>query len=174
MARRCAWRPGELVRIGLGAGVDGPVAWLRLLPGPVRACYEARRTGFGLDRAAIAAGIGMRVLAPGMTPRASADRVKTDRKDAELVARPLLARQLKPITVPTPQSRPRARRCAPTTRSGADPITARHRVSTMLLSHGRVYPEATPWDAGAPDVAGAPGLRSAGQRPRVRRPAGRR
>jgi hypothetical protein len=37
-------------------------------------------TGFGLYRAAVAAGIEMQVLAPGKTPRASADRVKTDRK----------------------------------------------------------------------------------------------
>ena len=72
-------------------GVDGPVAWLQRLPGPVRACYEAGPTGFGLYRAAVAAGVDMRVVAPGKTPRGPSDRVKTDRKDAELLAGLLLA-----------------------------------------------------------------------------------
>ena len=48
---------GELVRMRFGPGVDGPVAWLGELPGPVWACYEAGPTGYGLYRAAVAAGI---------------------------------------------------------------------------------------------------------------------
>jgi hypothetical protein len=40
------------------------------------------------------------VCAPGKTPRAAGDRVKTDRKDAELLARLLLAGQLRAIRVP--------------------------------------------------------------------------
>jgi hypothetical protein len=39
------------------------------LPSPVRACYEAGPSGFGFDRAAVAAGIGMEVIASGKTPR---------------------------------------------------------------------------------------------------------
>ena len=81
----------DAVRAG---GVEAPVAWLRELPGPVRACYEAGPTGFGLYRAATAAGIAMQVIAPGKTPRGPSDRVKTDRKDAELLARLLLAGSL--------------------------------------------------------------------------------
>ena len=42
----------------------------------------------------------MDVVAPGKTPRAASDRVKTDRKDAELLARLLVAGQLAPIKVP--------------------------------------------------------------------------
>ena len=85
---------GELTRVRFGPGIEGPVAWLRGLPGPVRACYEAGPTGFGLYRAATAAGIAMQVIAPGKTPRGPSDRVKTDRKDAELLARLLLAGSL--------------------------------------------------------------------------------
>src|SRR3954452_21543387 len=117
---------GELIRVRFGAGVDGPVEWLRSLPGPVRACYEAGPPGvgvypapvaagvetrgggagppgFGLYRAAIAAGVEMRVVAPGKTPRAPSDRVKTDRKDAELLARLLLAGSLTQVVVPPPE-----------------------------------------------------------------------
>ena len=39
---------GELTRVRFGAGVDAPLAWLGALPAPVRACYEAGPTGFGL------------------------------------------------------------------------------------------------------------------------------
>jgi transposase len=91
---------GELRRVRFGPGVDAPVAWLGELPGPVQACYEAGPTGFGLFRAAAAAGIRMDVIAPGKTPRGPPDRVKTDRKDAELLARLLIAGQLSAIKVP--------------------------------------------------------------------------
>ena len=136
---------GELVRIRFGAGVQGPVEWLRSLPGPVRACYEAGPTGFGLYRAAIAAGIEMQVVAPGKTPRAASDRVKTDRKDAELLARLLLAGQLKPIAVPTPQVEAARELVRAHDAVRRDLMTARHRVSKMLLRHGIIYPELSTW-----------------------------
>ena len=82
---------GELVRARFGPGIEEPIAWLQGLPGPVRACYEAGPTGFGLYRAAAAAGLSVEVIAPGKTPRGPSDRVKTDRKDAELLARLLEA-----------------------------------------------------------------------------------
>jgi len=78
---------GELLRARFGPGIEEPVVWLAGLPGPVRACYEAGPTGFGLYRAASAVGVAVEVIAPGKTPRGPSDRVKTDRKDAELLAR---------------------------------------------------------------------------------------
>ena len=41
---------GELTRKRFGPGVDEPVAWLAELAGPIRVCYEAGPTGFGLYR----------------------------------------------------------------------------------------------------------------------------
>src|SRR5689334_18668282 len=52
----------------------------------IRAVYEAGPTGFGLARAAAERGIDLRVVAPGQIPKRPADRVKTDRKDAERLA----------------------------------------------------------------------------------------
>src|SRR5215831_3932038 len=136
---------GELTRIRFGAGVEAPVEWLKSLAVPVRACYEAGPTGFGLYRAAVAAGIDIRVVAPGKTPRAVADRVKTDRKDAELLARLLLAGQLAAITVP-PAGVEAARELTRLRDAcRRDLMTARHRISKMLLRHGRVYPKPTTW-----------------------------
>jgi transposase len=136
---------GELTRIRFGAGVEDPVAWLGQLPGPVYACYEAGPTGFGLYRAAVAAGLRMDVIAPGKTPRGRSDRVKTDRKDAELLARLLIAGQLTAVTVP-PAGVEAARELTRLHDAcRRDLMTARHRVSKMLLRHGRVYPKPTTW-----------------------------
>jgi transposase len=136
---------GELKRMRFGAGVQDPVAWLGELPGPVHACYEAGPTGFGLYRAAVAAGLRIDVIAPGKTPRGPSDRVKTDRKDAELLARLLIAGQLTAVKVP-PAGVEAARELTRLHDAcRRDLMTARHRISKMLLRHGRVYPKPTTW-----------------------------
>src|ERR1039458_4221177 len=87
---------GELVRRKFGPGGDEVVGWLVGLPAPVRACYEAGPTGYGLYRAAMGVGVGCEVIAPSKTPRASGDRVKDDRKDTEHLLRQLMAGALTP------------------------------------------------------------------------------
>ncbi len=44
--------------------------------------------------------MSVEVIAPGKTPRGPSDRVKTDREDAELLARLLLAGSLTTVFVP--------------------------------------------------------------------------
>jgi transposase len=132
---------GELSRMRFGAGFEAPVAWLGSLPGPVRACYEAGPTGFGFYRAAVAAGIGMEVIAPGKTPRGRSDRVKTDLKDAELLARCLLAGSLTAVRVPSVEVESARELVRAHDACRRDLMNARHRVSKMLLRHGRVYPK---------------------------------
>jgi transposase len=136
---------GELTRVRFGPGVEAPVAWLCSLPGPVRACYEAGPTGFGFYRAVVAAGIDMQVIAPGLTPRGRSDRVKTDPKDSELLARCLMAGSLTAVMVPSPavEAARELIRCHDACRR--DLMNARHRVSKMLLRHGRVYPKLSAW-----------------------------
>lgn len=136
---------GELVRARFGPGIEAPVQWLAGLPGPVRACYEAGPTGFGLYRAATAAGVDVEVIAPGKTPRGPSDRVKTDRKDAELLARLLAAGSLTAVVVPPPQVEAARDLMRAHDACRRDLMTARHRVSKMLLRHGRVYPEKSTW-----------------------------
>src|SRR3954467_190973 len=77
---------GELKRARFGPGSDEVVDWLGQLAQPP-AGYEAGPTGFALFRAAQAKGIAVDVVAPSKTARPAGDRVKTDRKDAELLAR---------------------------------------------------------------------------------------
>ena len=138
-------RSGELRRARFGAGSDEVVAWLGGLPQPLRACYEAGPTGFALYREAQAAGIDLCVVAPSKTPRASGDRIKSDRKDAELLARLLLAGQLKSIAVPSVSLEAARHLCRAREQVRQDLMRCRHRVSKLLLLHGRVYPEPTRW-----------------------------
>jgi transposase len=136
---------GELRRVRFGGGGDEVIAWLQTLPRPLRGCYEAGPTGFALYRAAEAAGVALEVIAPSKTPRASGDRIKSDRKDAELLARLLLAGQLKAIAVPTPSVEAARHLCRGREQVRADLMRCRHRVSKLLLLHGRVYGEPTTW-----------------------------
>lgn len=136
---------GELRRQKFGAGNAAPVAWLLEQPGPVRACYEAGPTGYGLYREAIAAGVDMQVIAPGKTPRGPSDKVKTDRKDAELLARLLLSGGLTRVVVASPEVEAARELTRAHDACRRDLMTARHRVSKMLLRHGRVYPKPSTW-----------------------------
>jgi len=139
-------RTGELRRARFAGGVTEPLAWLAGSPGPVHACYEAGPTGFGLYRAAVEAGLRVEVVAPSKTPRAPGDRVKTDRKDAELLARLLLAGQLRPIVVPSCEVEAARHLCRAREQVRGDLMRCRHRVSKLLLLHGRVYGEPTTWN----------------------------
>jgi transposase len=136
---------GELRRRRFGLGGEEVIAWLQALPQPLRACYEAGPTGFALYRAAEAAGVQVEVVAPSKTPRAPGDRIKSDRKDAELLARLLLAGQLKFVTVPSPSFEAARHLCRAREQVRADLMRCRHRVSKLLLLHGRVYPEPSTW-----------------------------
>ena len=136
---------GELMRARFGPGIEEPVAWLRGLRAPVRGCYEAGPTGFGLYRAANAAGVEMLVIAPGKTPRGPSDRVKTDRKDAELLARQLLAGALTAVVVPPVHVEAARELMRSHDACRQDLMRVRHRVSKMLLRHGRVYPSPSTW-----------------------------
>jgi transposase len=92
---------GELSGTRLRMAPVGVVDFLAKLPGAVRAVYEAGPTGFGLARAAAERGIDVCVVAAGKVPRASGDRIKTDRRDAERLARLLAAGELRFAFVPS-------------------------------------------------------------------------
>jgi transposase len=130
---------GELCRARFGGGSEEVIAWLQGLSQPLMGCYEAGPTGFALYRAAEAVGLRLEVVAPSKTPRAPGDRLKSDRKDAELLARLLLAGQLKPVSVPSPSFEAARHLCRAREHVRQDLMRARHRVSKLLLLHGCVY-----------------------------------
>src|SRR6185437_9379076 len=81
------------------------------------------------------------------TPRAPGDRIKSDRKDAELLARLLLAGQLKAVSVPSREVEAVRHLSRAREQVRSDLMRCRHRVSKLLLLHGRIYPEKTTWNA---------------------------
>ncbi len=137
---------GELTRARFGGEVGPVVDWLRSLAQPVYACYEAGPTGYTLYRAVAAAGMRIDVVAPSKTPRAAGDRIKHDRKDAELLARLLLAGSLVPVTVPGERFEAVRDLTRAREQLRLELSRARHRVSKLLLRYGRVYPsERSTW-----------------------------
>ena len=130
---------GELRTRRVPVRVEETVGWLGSLPAPVRVAYEAGPTGYGLARACLEAGIACTVAAPSRIRRAPADRVKTDRRDAELLARLLRMGELVAVRVPEPHQE--AARDLARAREDArgDLMRARHRLSKLLLRHGLVY-----------------------------------
>src|SRR5882724_69601 len=134
---------GEVRSRRLPPGSEATVAWLQTLPAPVRVVYEAGPTGYGLARACAGAGISCVVAAPSKI-RPAADRVKTDRRDAERLARLLRLGEITPVRVPDLEEE--AARDLVRAREDArgDLMRARHRLSKLLLRHGAVY-DATAW-----------------------------
>lgn len=118
---------------------DELVSWLSELPAPVRITYEAGPTGYGLARAAEAAGIRCLIAAPSKIPRAPGQRVKNDRSDAERLARLLRAGDLTPVAVPSPADEGARDLVRAREDARADLMRARHRLSKMLLRYGHLY-----------------------------------
>lgn len=77
------------------------IGWVQGLPGACAVTYEAGGSGFGLARAFASAGIRCEVAAPSKIVRPAGDRVKTDAKDAMLLARLLRMDEISPARVPS-------------------------------------------------------------------------
>jgi transposase len=136
---------GEVVTERLIPDPAVVIAWIGRFPGPVTATYEAGPTGFGLYRALTAAGIDCVVAAPSKLIRPPGDRVKTDAKDAVLLARLLRLGEITEVVVPTvvqesARDLVRAREDA-----RGELMRARHRVGKLLLRHGHVYYGGKAW-----------------------------
>ena len=136
---------GELQWFTLGGDVAEAAGLCAGLPRPVRVAYEAGPTGYGLARELARRGVQCVVAAPSKIPRASGDRVKTDRRDAELLVRLLLAGKLHAVRVPGAEEEAlrdlvRAREAV-----RVDLMRCRHRLSKLLLRHGIRFEDGSAW-----------------------------
>lgn len=112
-------------------------------PGLLRVCYEAGPTGCVLYWQLTELGVHCEVVAPTLVPVKAGDRVKTDRRDAEKLARCYRAGDLTAVWVP--DAAHEALRDLVRARLAAkrDQLRARHRLSKFLLRQGRRAPEGT-------------------------------
>lgn len=122
--------PNRLESIRKLIGKLGPAQTLK-------ACYEAGPTGYVLYWQLTQLGVNCEVIAPSLVPTKAGERVKTDRRDAEKLARCHRAGELTAVWVPDEAHEAlrdlvRAREAAK-----KDQLKARHRLSKFLLRHGR-------------------------------------
>jgi len=139
---------GELVERTVSPVTEAVVAFVEEIAaghGPVLVTYEAGPTGYGLARALLAAGHPCQVAAPSKLLRPAGDRVKTDRRDALLLAR--LARNDDIVAVAIPTVAQEAARDLVRAREDTRMVlmSARHRLSKLLLRHGHVYDGGQAW-----------------------------
>lgn len=103
----------------------------------LKACYEAGPTGYVLYWQLAELGVACEVIAPTLVPMKAGDRVKTDRRDAERLARSYRSGDLTAVWVPDEGSESlrdlvRAREAAK-----QDQLRARHRLAKFLLRMGQ-------------------------------------
>ena len=112
--------------------------------GPVqhlKACYEAGPTGYVLYWQLTQLGVACEVIAPSLVPTKAGDRVKTDRRDAEKLARCYRAGELTAVWVPDAAHEALAR-------SGAGARSGEEGSTERASSAGEVSAAARPAAAG--------------------------
>jgi len=128
--------PNRLESIRKMIGKLGPVKELR-------ACYEAGPTGYVLYWQLTTLGVECQVVAPTLVPVKAGDRVKTDRRDAEKLARCHRAGDRTAVWVPD-EAHEALRDLVRAREAGKkDQLRARHRLSKFLLRHGLRQPTGT-------------------------------
>src|SRR5690349_4474156 len=126
-----AGRDGEVRSLGTVPNTADAIRKLITRLGPadaLRVCYEAGPCGYVLYWQLTKLGVACEVIAPSLVPVKAGDRVKTDRRDAEKLARCYRAGDLTPVWVPDAaheglRDLVRAREAAK-----RDQLRARHRV----------------------------------------------
>jgi transposase len=140
----------EVRRYGIiGGSLDAVDKLLKKLGGAnleLRVVYEAGPCGFVLCRHLRSQGIHCEVVSPSLIPRKSSDHVKTDRRDADQLARLYRAGELTAIHIPDQEDEAirdlvRARYSAIT-----DQKQARNRLKGFLLRLGYRYSGKSSWN----------------------------
>src|SRR5262249_40478166 len=108
-------------------------------------CYEAGPCGYGLHRLLTGCGHECVVVAPSLIPMKAGDRVKTDRRDALMLAKLHCAGELTPIWIP--DTAHEAMRDLVRARATAARVLskARQHLQGFLLRHERIYRGTRAW-----------------------------
>jgi transposase len=146
-----AGRTGEIRYLGevdtSEAATRKLVAGLAAKHGKLTFCYEAGPTGYGLQRLIASLGHTCLVVAPSLIPKKPGDRVKTNRRDAEGLARLLRAGELTSVWVPDARHEAMRELTRARDASKQDLTRKRQQVSSMMLRLGRIYPGIKTWNA---------------------------
>ena len=113
--------------------------------GPVVAGYEAGCMGFDPQRKLSAMGVECVVIAPGLIPRKPGDRVKTDRRDARIMAKLLKNGEAETVHVPEPADEAVRDYIRARDDLRRERMRYRQRLGHLLLRHGYTYGEGGHW-----------------------------
>jgi transposase len=136
-------RDGEVRQVGVFENrpdvLSRMVTWLGKNSRRLSFCYEEGPCGYGLHRQLTGAGHECVVVAPSLIPIKAGDRVKTDRRDAMMLAKLHRAAELTAIWVPDQAHE--AMRDLVRARAAAVRVLgkARQHLQGFLLRHERVY-----------------------------------
>src|SRR5262249_52306172 len=111
----------------------------------LQCCYEAGPRGYPLCRFLRAHGYSCIIVAPSKVPRKPGDRVKTDRRDADQLARLYRAGELKGISVPEPADAARRALFRAPFHGGQPQLRARQQLKMFLLRHNIRYTGQSSW-----------------------------
>jgi len=140
---------GEVRHYGRIAGdldaVDKAISRIRKVHPKLDFVYEAGPCGYALHRHLRRKGFACVVVAPSMIPKCSGDRIKTDRRDAVMLARLYRAGELTAVFVPGPEDEAirdlsRAREDAMIAHK-----RARQQLGALLLRQNIRYPGKRAW-----------------------------
>ena len=144
-------RTGEVRHVGsIGgdlAALDKALRKLISKDRRLHVVYEAGPCGFVVWRHLTASGLSCEVVAPSSIPKRSGDRIKTDRRDAMMLARLSRSGDLTPVRVPSAADE--AVRDLVRARDDAvrECRNARHRLKALLLRNGITYEGRSTWTA---------------------------
>jgi transposase len=111
----------------------------------LRFCYEAGPCGYGLHRLLSRLGHDCAVVAPSLIPKKPGDRVKTNRRDAAMLARLHRAGELTSVWVPDAAHEAMRDLVRARATAGRVLTKARQHLTGFLLRHGRSYAGARAW-----------------------------
>src|SRR6266498_2356742 len=142
-------RRGEVRHYGVIASdlepLDKVVRALRAPDRTLHFVYEAGPCGFGIYRHLTGRGEACVVVSPSMIPKRSGDRVKTDRRDSQMLARLHRAGDLRAIYVPNDADEAMRDLVRARADAVAVSIQAKYRLKAFLLRQGRRYPGRDGW-----------------------------
>ena len=146
-----AGRNGEVRHVGTIGGdlvaLDKALRKIMSKGHRLHVVYEAGPCGFVIWRHLAIKGIACDVVAPSSIPKRAGDRVKTDRRDALMLARLSRSGELAPVRVPGAADEA----VRDLVRAGEDAVrecrNARHRLKALLLRNGITYVGKSSWTA---------------------------
>lgn len=113
----------------------------------LKVCYEAGPTSFVLARRLIQLGVDCQLMAPSKTERKPTEPIKTDKRDAKLIAKLFRNGDITPVRIPPVLDEAVRDLCRARTDASDDLARSKQRLNSFLLRAGFRYSGKTNWTA---------------------------